>query len=465
MNRNDTIKFVLLLLLVWGLVTNFSLVSAQVVNQPLLGLQGDFQNALLAGGLIMALCFFGAVLLVVVLLIVRRSSTKAKTHQSSRTSQPYQTPEGHMLHETPKKRFPAWVLWVGSAVLLICIAGSVIVVGFSLLTTSGTAELLGMVGMRAITTSTPTTTSAPMEIISPTETPLATEIPSMTATPTLTASPTPDLDATTAFESTLAHQEESQPTVVDTPPVEEEHDQDLTFDDWLKDVNILVHEDMWGSNEQLVVSLAINGLGLEDNTTHVRNAIGDLISYMESPTTWDLIILALESRSYTYSGDIFDALSDQLDRGASVIIEIWYLDQIASGRIQPLMQNCGIAFHQNWIREENEDWNRFVVYIWEPDAPVLSDPNVITFLGPSGMKWQTGDVGDLIRLTPGSNARLLAGQLPYQSNDFGLMAECFDGRMIWQTFSTHNYRHSQTLALWQNYLINSLKARYNYLEE
>ena len=239
----------------------------------------------------------------------------------------------------------------------------------------------------------------------------------------------------------------------------------MTFDDWLKDVNILVHEDMWGSNEQLVVSSALESLDLDGNTTHVRNTIGDLLSYMESDTTWDLIILALESRSFTYSGEIFDALNDQLERGSSVVLEIWYLDQIASGRIRPLMQNCGIAFQQNWIRQENEDWNRFVVYIWEPDAPVLSDPNVVTFLGPGGTIWQTGDVGDLIRLTPNSNARLLAGLVPNQSDNLGLMAECFDGRMIWQTFSTHNYRQSQTLTLWQNYVINSLKARYDYLQE
>ena len=360
----------------------------------------------------------------------------------------------------PKKRLPAWAKWVGLAVLLLCLLGAGIGIVVSQSPALRGSGLAGMLGMMPAQTSTPTETSTP------------TQIPTQTASMTLTATieeptqtPTPDLEATAAFESTLAYEEEQQQIVpTDTPTPTEVPSIVETFDDWLSDVNILVYEDMWGSNEQLHVTLAINNLGLEQNTTHVRNAIGDLMENMRADTTWDLIVIAFESRSYTYSGEVFEVLRDQIDRGTSVVLEIWYIDRIASGTIQPLMQECGITLHQNWTRQENEDLNRFVVYIWEPDSPFLSNPHEITFMGPAGVRWPTGDVGDLIRLIPGSKARMLAGLLPYPSH-FGLMAECFDGRMIWQTFSSHDYRDSQMLNLWENYIYNALNARYEYSQQ
>jgi serine/threonine protein kinase len=294
------------------------------------------------------------------------------------------------------------------------------------------------------------------------DTPTATSTNTLEPKPTDTQTPLPTQTKTL---SNLAFQQEKSDTRnTNTPIAIEEPDSVITFEDWLIDTHILVYEDMWGSNEQIHVTLALERLGLDQNATHVNNAIGDLMTNMRSTTTWDLIVIAFESRSYTYSGEVFEVLSTQLEDGASVVLEIWYLDRIASGTIQPLMQNCGIALHQNWERRQSEDLNRFVVYIWEPDSPVLSDPNEITFLGPSSVKWPTGDVGDLIRLIPGSKANLLAGLLPYPTH-FGLIAECFDGRMLWQTFSSHDYRNSQMLDLWENYIYNALKARYDYLEQ
>ena len=485
MNKISKLKIFLAFLLAALFTINASQVFAQIANhvdKDAIGVEGGWFSRLadlrlvvnqqgiyqlqnigetellvtsLTGVLIISLCLVGVVLLGLALFFIQRSKRRPAQHP--------QPPKNLKTIEQPKKRLPPWVVWVGSAVVLICLVGTVIVVGFGLLTTAGTTNLFGMVGMREDQTSTPDVAFTATMLPTPTDPPTATETPPLPPTPTLTPSPTPDFDATATFESTIAQQEEIQPTM--TATTEDAVDQDLSFDDWLRDVNILVHEDMWGSNQELIVSSAIDGLRLRGNTTFVQNAIGDLIAHMESATTWDLVIFALESRSFTYSGDIFDLLSDQLDSGASAIIEIWYLDQIASGRIRPLMQECGITFQENWIRQENEDWNRFVVYIWEPDAPVLSEPNEITFLGPSGTIWNTGDVGDVIRLTPNSEARLLAGLLPNPSERFGLIADCFDGRLIWQTFSTHNYRQSQMVPLWQNYIINALWARYAYLQQ
>jgi hypothetical protein len=40
-----------------------------------------------------------------------------------------------------------------------------------------------------------------------------------------------------------------------------------------------------------------------------------------------------------------------------------------------------------------------------------------------------------------------------------------DGRVIWQSFSTHDYAADDTLALWQNYIVYTLKNRFAYLNQ
>lgn len=83
---------------------------------------------------------------------------------------------------------------------------------------------------------------------------------------------------------------------------------------------------------------------------------------------------------------------------------------------------------------------------------------------PYDVMWY-GDVGDLIKINPGSNGVLLGGTQPKEYASYGLIANCLDGRMIWQTFSTHDYKTQDMINLWQNYITSALKARYAYLNE
>lgn len=106
----------------------------------------------------------------------------------------------------------------------------------------------------------------------------------------------------------------------------------------------------------------MDGLGLGRNTTNVNNAMGDLLTNMNPANQCDLIIIAAESRN-NISGEYFDALATQVDRGTGIILEIWYIDDVASGRIQPLMQHCGIAFHRDWWRDTNSNLNAYLVYL------------------------------------------------------------------------------------------------------
>ena len=104
---------------------------------------------------------------------------------------------------------------------------------------------------------------------------------------------------------------------------------------------------MYGDFETKVIQNAIDGLGLGRNTTDVKDAMGLLLSQMNSATQWDLIIIGAESRD-NVSGEYFEVMADQIDRGSSIIIEIWYIDSVVQGKIQPIMQRCGIALHRDW---------------------------------------------------------------------------------------------------------------------
>jgi len=249
-----------------------------------------------------------------------------------------------------------------------------------------------------------------------------------------------------------------EPTYTTEPIQTEEIITMISFEDWLEDVEILLYDDMYGEGEPLVIENALDGLGLGSNTTNVKDAMGDFLRHMNSGINWDLIIVGAESRD-NISGEYFDVIADQIDRDSSFIFEVWYVDDIISGRIQPVFQRCGITFHQDWQRAWNANLNDYLVYLLEPGDPLFSEPNVINMLIPYDVLWW-GDAGDMLKLNPGSDAVLLAGAQSKEHSSYGLIAECMDGQMIWQTFSTHDYRHQDMINLWQNYIYNTLLARY-----
>jgi len=263
------------------------------------------------------------------------------------------------------------------------------------------------------------------------------------------------------FTVQVEEQPPAQPEQTEEPEPEPEPAE--SFEDWLKGVNILIYDDMWGDGEPILAEDALDALGLGRNTTNVTDAMGHLMSNLNSAVDWDLVIIIAEDHD-AISGEFFDLVGDELDRGTSVIIELWYINRIASGRIQPVMQRCGIAYQKNWERAGGANLNDYLIYLLDPSAPLFSDPNLISMLIPYDVYW-TGDVGDRIKLVAGSNAVLLAGTLPKEYNSYGVIAECLDGRMIWQTFCSHDYKTQDMINLWQNYITNTLKARYEYINK
>jgi hypothetical protein len=254
----------------------------------------------------------------------------------------------------------------------------------------------------------------------------------------------------------------AEPPPVEEPEATEEPAPAMSFEDWMKEADILVYDAMYGRGDTEIILTAIEGLGLGRNVKHVGDAIGDFISEMNSAMEWDLIIVGSEFRSQV-QGEVFDVLVTQIDRGSAVILETWYIDQVYNGRIRPVMQRCGITFHQDWWRDNNANLNTYLIYLLEPGDPLFSQPNMISMLIPYDVRW-IDDVGDTVETIPGSGAVLLAGRLPKEYDSYGLITECLDGRMVWQTFSTHDYKDQEMINLWQNYIYNTLKARYDSIQ-
>lgn len=216
----------------------------------------------------------------------------------------------------------------------------------------------------------------------------------------------------------------------------------------MNSAKILVFEDTW--EVVMWVKKTLDSMGLK--YTHVADRSGDFMAEMNSGTDWDLIIVDAESKT-KIQGEFWDLILKKvtLDKSA-LIASVWYLDQIGEGRIKPFLTECGITYQRDLNRPTS-------IYWLEPKSPVFNDPNILRPLLNYSDFWN-GMNGDLIKLIPGSKAILLAGTEPNESTSYGQIASCFDGRVIYESFSDHNYRQAEIQLLYKNYITNVLKARF-----
>lgn len=284
-------------------------------------------------------------------------------------------------------------------------------------------------------------------------TPSATEeLPTQAAPPT----DTPEIEGTPTSEPT--------PEPYQTPTVNVEEIVNKIYN-----ANILVYEDSWGSYDMYGYALdkriddALDELEMTgDNVVRVHDALGDFFSNLNSSVEWDLIIVAAENRNFV-RGEIWDPIYElAVEKNTAVIAELWYLDQIAYGRINPFMDACGIAFHKDWLRINHSDLNNFIVFWHAPEHSIFHQPYELTRQGmlvPSSNYDLGVDYGDLLKIT-GGDAVLLAGTQQKELTTYGTIAECMEGRVIFQTLSTHHYKRDDMVPLWQNYIIYTLTKHF-----
>ena len=269
-----------------------------------------------------------------------------------------------------------------------------------------------------------------------------------TATFTETPTETPSLTPT---ETQEAPQE--PPPAQDPPPEQQAGD----FDTWMKSSKILLYEDMTKLFETRYVKDALDILGLSQNYTDIKDATGEFKTQLLSGIDWDLIIVAVEART-GIQGEFFGYILERLNKGSSVVMEHWNLDDLSGGQAAPLLSSCGIRISRDWWDPPNTARSLWPLY---GEHPIWHEPNEGMSLANYTLYW-AGDVGDFMKKSAGSDAILLAGNYAQTKDDYATLATCMDGRFILQTFSSHDYRQDDVTRLWQNYIYNALKARFAY---
>ena len=222
----------------------------------------------------------------------------------------------------------------------------------------------------------------------------------------------------------------------------------LDVNERMRSAKILVYEDT--SFIGLWVKNTLDGMGLK--YTHVGDALGTFMENLNSGIQWDLIIVAAEAHEEV-SGEFFDVLTKRVVQDdTALIVEMWYLDLISEGRIKPLTTQCGIELQKSYNLADS-------IYWLDSNNPVFNEPNNAIPLIHYSPYWDW-QAGDHLRLLPGSDATLLAGMYQDRNSDYGVVASCFEGRVIFQTFCNHDYDQTDIQLLWENYIYNTLKNRF-----
>ena len=233
----------------------------------------------------------------------------------------------------------------------------------------------------------------------------------------------------------------------------------------MKNANILVYEDMIGNldtNRYVKDTLENMGLPYKDDGSAEGWLKSDLNGGAPNGKPWDLVIVANESKA-NLSGEFFEYVGDALDSGASVIMEVWYLDKTYSGTASTILSRCGIAFQSDWERIPPA---RMIMFPLDSSHPILQQPNAgLGFTDVTSYWWDdTGvidyDIGDLVKLTGAGDADLILGTKATEKSTHGTVTVCLGGQLTIQTFSSHQLTYKTMQPLWENYIYNALKFRF-----
>ncbi len=218
----------------------------------------------------------------------------------------------------------------------------------------------------------------------------------------------------------------------------------------IKAANVLVYENTDARNIGMWIQDALDGMGID--YTQTGSYSGNFMEYLNSGVDYDLIIVGAEDKNII-SGEFWDVINTRLvEDKTALIAEVWYLDSEANGPISKILSGCGIRYQKDWQIADS-------IYWWEPNHPIFNEPNTVLPLLHYERYW-ANQTGDQIRLGSGGDATLLAGLAAKSSNQEAVLATCYEGRVIIQTFSDHDYKRADIVPLWQNYIHYTLKNHF-----
>ena len=204
------------------------------------------------------------------------------------------------------------------------------------------------------------------------------------------------------------------------PPTEPVPTPEPDVEAFLKTASILLFEDMAGDFETTrYIKETLNTLGL--NYVDTADAIGrfreQLLAGGPGGKGWDIVIAAGEIRTGV-RGEMFDYLNEADNAGSAVILETWIMDSQSAGKLATLLGRCGVEFQRDW---SNVPTSEQVIFPLEPTHPILHEPNEgIQFRITNywALKYNTFnvDLGDLMRMSPGSGATMVLGTRGTEKN-------------------------------------------------
>jgi hypothetical protein len=234
---------------------------------------------------------------------------------------------------------------------------------------------------------------------------------------------------------------------VATPQAQETPTEDVEAR--IRAANVLVYENTDEYGIGMWVQDALDGMGIK--YTQTGSYSGRFMEYLNSGKPYDLIIVDAEAKD-RISGEFWDVINTRLTRDkAALIAEVWYLESEANGPIAKILSGCGVSYRKSFELSDS-------IYWWDSTHPVFNEPNTVLPLLHFNRYWANG-AGDQIRIGGSGNAIMLAG-LTAKRGEEGVLATCYDGRVIIQTFSDHDYSQEDIIPLWQNYIHYTLKNHF-----
>ena len=217
----------------------------------------------------------------------------------------------------------------------------------------------------------------------------------------------------------------------------------------IKSAKILVYENTDERGIGMWIQDALDGMGLK--YTQTGSYSGHFMEYLNSGVKYDLIIVGAEDKDIV-SGEFWDVVNTRLTRDkAALIAEVWYLQWEANGPIAKILSGCGVKYRKAFDLADS-------IYWWEPTHPIFNEPNQVLPLVHYNRYWANGS-GNQIMIAGSGDATMLAG-LSSKKSDEGTLATCYQGRVVIQTFSDHDYNQANIIPLWQNYIHYTLKNHF-----
>ena len=288
---------------------------------------------------------------------------------------------------------------------------------------------------------------------------LASTSPNISETPIPADETTPTIQPPTAAPASTPSIEPSEAP----ESIQKNNEQD--FQEWMQSAKILVYEDMTARLETfryVLTTLEAMDLPYKDDGSAIGWFYDDIESGPEEGGQWDLIIIATEDKKGV-KANFYDIALDAADNGTSTILEVWNLNNTYSSTANNFLTKCGVIFEKDMAGIPPSSALLFPI---AREHPILNQPNTgMTFSSPIDQWWDPSgkivyDVGDLIGLSTTGDATLLLGTGVASDITHGIAAVCDQGKITLQTFSSHIMSYKSMALLWENYIYNALRTRY-----